>query len=293
MTRFIKILAAAVPLLAVGLARGEITGSKHDFSAASWSDQQICKPCHTPHNANVSLTGRIWAHSLSTASYKYHGGSVSNGSNLSGTTGWNTDTSTSMDAATGTLTQSDLDSATRLCLGCHDGTVALDSFRGKDNGSTGASINQYRDDSKMYNPNLGGSTAADGTITNTNVGDGVADLSNDHPVGFRALVIEGNASTDTSGAVTEYRYKPITYITNSGLKLAVSPYAVGVQQTFQSSAPSNKDQAGNTLSGNYYSVSCVSCHNVHNQGLGNAPEERGLLRISNEGSQLCLTCHNK
>src|SRR5215216_5162445 len=118
MTRYLKFLAAAVPMIAAGFAYGEITGSKHDFSSQAWSDNQICKPCHTPHNADVSLTGRIWAHTMSTAQYTYHGGTVS---------GFN-DKSTSRDAASVTKQQTDMDNATRLCLSCHDGTVALDSF---------------------------------------------------------------------------------------------------------------------------------------------------------------------
>src|SRR5207247_2041285 len=109
------------------------------------------------------------------------------------------------------------DAASRLCLGCHDGTVALDSFRGKNGPGGTKSINDFRNDAEKYNPNIGGSTAADGSIINTSIGAGVADLSNDHPVGFRALVVEGNAAADASGAVTEYRYKPISYITNQGL----------------------------------------------------------------------------
>src|SRR6476646_2104607 len=124
MTRYLKFLAAAVPMLAAGFAYGEITGSKHDFSAAAWSDNQICKPCHTPHNADVSVTGRIWAHTMSTATYKTHG-----------TRGTSTDGTTTTDAANGSVTQSGMDSASRLCLSCHDGTVALDSFMGKDGGS--------------------------------------------------------------------------------------------------------------------------------------------------------------
>jgi predicted CXXCH cytochrome family protein len=35
-------------------------------------------------------------------------------------------------------------------------------------------------------------------------------------------------------------------------------------------------------------LQCASCHDVHNQGgFGN------LLRVSNAGSALCLTCHDK
>src|SRR4051812_19400937 len=76
--RRINILAAAMPLLAtsMAMASGGISGSAHDFSRFSWSDGEICKPCHTPHNAIAAdLTGRLWNHTLSTASYTLHGAS--------------------------------------------------------------------------------------------------------------------------------------------------------------------------------------------------------------------------
>ena len=257
MTRYLKILAA-VPLLAAGFAYGDIAGSKHDFSTQTWSDNQICKPCHTPHNADVAVTGRIWAHTLSTATYKSHG-----------TRGTSADGTTTTDAADATVTQARMDNASRLCLSCHDGTVALDSFMGKDGGSTGKSINDLAGAGGLYNPNIGGAS----------VGAATADLSNDHPVGYAAHFDE------TSGSGGHYFYKPLANVTAAGLKLAKSPDAF----------PAGKlDQAGNPVTyTQYYSVSCVTCHNVHNAGTGSASSERGLLRMSNQGSAMCLTCHNK
>ena len=118
MLRRLRYLAAvAIPLLAAPLAFGDIAGSKHDFSAATWSNQQICKPCHTPHNAGAqALTGRLWAHTLSTQTYKYHGLRTTPADGI-----------TTTDDASGSAAQTDMDSASRLCLSCHDGTVALDS----------------------------------------------------------------------------------------------------------------------------------------------------------------------
>ena len=260
MTRWIKLLAAAVPLLAAGFASGAITGSKHDFSAATWSDQQICKPCHTPHNADISLTGRIWAHDLSTATYKYHGGTVAGA-----------DGSTSTDAGTGTAAQTDMDNASRLCLSCHDGTVALDSFMGKNGGkpTAGTKIGALTQTQVGYNPDLA-----------------TPDLSNDHPVGYKAAYKEDQAF---SGHMP---YKPTASVMAAGLKLAISKTALPASYTWRAGLkPDGTTPAavpGQAV--NYYSVSCVTCHNVHNAG---AAGERGLLAISNQGSALCLTCHDK
>jgi Doubled CXXCH motif (Paired_CXXCH_1) len=87
-----------------GAANAQITNSAHDFSSYSWSGGEICKPCHTPHFANYQA-GRLWNHALTTATY------------------------TMFDGTSGTA-EADLDRVSRLCMSCHDGTVALDSFGG-------------------------------------------------------------------------------------------------------------------------------------------------------------------
>jgi len=100
----LNLLVGTVALAVVsGAAQAQITNSRHDFSSYSWSGGEICRPCHTPHFANVTA-GRLWNHTLSTATY------------------------TMFDGSTGT--SADLDRESRLCMSCHDGTVALDSFGG-------------------------------------------------------------------------------------------------------------------------------------------------------------------
>jgi predicted CXXCH cytochrome family protein len=190
----------------------------------------------------------------SVASYKYHGGSVTN------------DGSTRGDASTGSLAQSDLDGGTRLCLSCHDGTVALDSFMGKNGPSDGKFIG----DADLQH---GAPTA--------NIGNGAvaADLSNDHPVGYKAVYDE-NAGQNAEGT-GHYRYKPRGAAVAAGLRFAISKTAVTGTWTDRTS--------GAPVVGNLPSISCVTCHDVHN-GAGHAD---GLLRMNNEGSAMCLTCHDK
>lgn len=247
MRNWIKCMAAAVPLLASTFAMASIAGSKHDFSAASWSDQAVCKPCHTPHNAIAAdITGRIWAHTLSTnATYIYHGSKVTPADGVTSADG------------TSSLSLTELDGATRLCLSCHDGTVALDSFMGRNAPASDGVV-------MGGDPNHGSTAANLGT-----------DLSNDHPVGYRAMYKD----TTIGG-----RNKPYADAKAAGLKFATSPTAV-------SAADLAKLPAGTTLTyTNYPSVSCVTCHDTHN---GSVPAERGLLRVSNLGSKICLTCHDK
>jgi predicted CXXCH cytochrome family protein len=152
MKRIRLALVAIIPLLAVSMALGQtkntgyIVGSSHDFGANgySWAQGEICKPCHTPHNAvEPDVSTAIWSHTLSTASYTLPGGAV--------------------------VAQADaLDPYSRLCMSCHDGTVALDSFVG----------------------GLG-TSGPFGANSRFNIG---TDLSNDHPVGKEAIYNDQSSS---------------------------------------------------------------------------------------------------
>jgi len=104
-----RVLMAIVSgsLLATQASAGTITGSAHDFTADSWSGGRICVACHTPHGADTSVNDApLWNHALSTATYTLYG-------------------SPTLDAA---ITQPG--GSSKLCLSCHDGTVAVNSFGG-------------------------------------------------------------------------------------------------------------------------------------------------------------------
>jgi len=40
-------------------------------------------------------------------------------------------------------------------------------------------------------------------------------------------------------------------------------------------------------------VQCSSCHDVHNNFVGNNAKDQPFLKITKAGSEICLTCHNK
>jgi hypothetical protein len=137
-----KLLPAAMLLVTcilAGNAQASISGSKHDFGTFGWSKNQICLPCHAPHNTivkdanGVVVGGPLWNHTLSTATYTLY-----------------------LDAAGKPVTGA-VDTNSTLCLSCHDGTVAVDSFGG------GAGTQQLT-----------------GGVLGT-------DLSNDHPIGEAAV----------------------------------------------------------------------------------------------------------
>ncbi|MHC5007963.1 MAG: cytochrome c3 family protein [Planctomycetota bacterium] len=90
----------------VTTATADITSSAHDFASYGWSEGEVCKPCHTPHFADTSV-GYLWSHEMSSLTYTLFDGSLTDPGGV--------------DA---------LDQYTRMCLSCHDGSVALDSYHG-------------------------------------------------------------------------------------------------------------------------------------------------------------------
>ncbi len=89
-----------------------IVGSPHDFSNQTFARGEICLPCHAPHNNQVVTDAPLWNHEVTTAVYTTY-------------------TSPTLDAGTppGSLDQPG--GVSKLCLSCHDGTVAVDAFGGQ------------------------------------------------------------------------------------------------------------------------------------------------------------------
>jgi predicted CXXCH cytochrome family protein len=135
-TNILKILAAiSLSLAAGGAYAGSISGSAHDFSASGWSGGQICVACHTTHNSDTSVADApLWNHAVTAVAFTMYSGP--------GTLDATRDAQ-----PTGT---------SKLCLSCHDGATALDSFGG----------------------NVGG-TVMSGDAA---IGAGAASLTNDHPI---------------------------------------------------------------------------------------------------------------
>jgi predicted CXXCH cytochrome family protein len=207
-----KLIALGVALVAVpaviflahpGL-RAAIVNTRHDFSQAqynAWGSGEICKPCHTPHNAFLNVADSpLWAHNVTTySSYNLYSSSTLN------------------------ATMGQPNNQSKLCLSCHDGTVALGAYIGGPGGST--YMNSY-------------ANALIGT-----------DLRDDHPISF-------------------------TY--NTALATADGEL---------------RDPSGNATVANLLfnsRMECASCHDPH--GVAGVNK---LLRMSNSGSALCLTCHVK
>lgn len=108
------------PVLASGQGLGIAQpGSPHNFAddigaaelgATGWNKrEEICRVCHVPHDHNSAAhygdVGLLWNHALSSATYTMYNSETLDGAIASQPTG-----------------------TSKMCLGCHDGTVGVDTF---------------------------------------------------------------------------------------------------------------------------------------------------------------------
>jgi len=118
--RTFKISSIILGLLSCSFAGfGQISGTAHDFSGETWaSTNKMCFVCHTPHHAMAGVEDApLWNHELTSVS------------------GYFTYSSPTFDNHGGT-TITDPSSSSKLCLSCHDGTVAIENFGGVTTGSS-------------------------------------------------------------------------------------------------------------------------------------------------------------
>ncbi|MEE8412564.1 MAG: cytochrome c3 family protein [Acidobacteriota bacterium] len=107
-------LAAASGLPAIG-GTGEVAASLHNLSVSgpgevrALNETGICKFCHIPHNAIVPEP--LWGHALSAVQHY--------------------ETSRLRTGKGGFAPAPQPDGSSRLCLSCHDGTVALGEIAGE------------------------------------------------------------------------------------------------------------------------------------------------------------------
>jgi predicted CXXCH cytochrome family protein len=215
--RSININKTAILLIAIMFVAGfckysyavNISGTKHDFTGSGDDtglgfslSSEACSPCHVPHNADTtSNSSFLWNHNITKASFTLYN-------------------SPTLDAV---IVQPM--GISKLCLSCHDGSVAIDSFGGRAG--------------KIFV-----SAAA-------LIGD---DLGNDHPVSFiydNALALEDKELYDPGSR-------------DSGLGSTIQ---------------------NDLLFNNRFE--CASCHDAHDNSNGK------FLRVSNNKSGLCRTCHIK
>jgi predicted CXXCH cytochrome family protein len=291
-------LAAVVSLLAGAPAAatastGSVVTSKHNLSTTgpgtirSTTETQVCVFCHTPHNANPAP--QLWNHQTNSAqTYGTYGSSSFESGTIPGT--FNTFPGRSAGQPTG---------SSRLCLSCHDGTIAL-----------GGTLNN-------------GTIALTGTSggfipASTSVG---IDLSNDHPVSFvrtaGAPQVQDPATGDPVRLETGTGYvqcvtchdphredaDPTTrkflvkanarsalcttchLKSGSGWAWSSSPHSTSTKTYTQANTGGTPGLGAHTGYTTVADNACASCHRSHT-----APQAQRLVKSVNQRN-LCFQCH--
>lgn len=169
----------------------------NNYPGVTVEGNQVCLPCHTPHHAVLPGEDNVlWNHAETTQTFTLY-----------------------------SSTAGQPEGASKMCLSCHDGVTALDSY--------------------------GGATGTVPLTGDANVG---TDLSDDHPIGIEY------PAADTAN----YR-DPSTFA--PGINSGPGVHLVEINSVER--------------------VECTSCHQVHNNGLGD------FLNVPVLESYLCLQCHIK
>lgn len=186
-------------------AQSSLAGTAHDFTGwVSNTNGEYCISCHTPHDSKVIADAPLWNHAESVA------------------TSYTVYDSPTLTASLGNTPKA----SSLLCLSCHDGTMAIDSY-GTTTGTTRIAST---------------AVVGDGTAT----GAAVIDISTEHPISF----------TYATSFAAE---------TATGLNalLATSPYLIGGEVECASchDVHASSGVAKLLRTTNAGSALCLQCHN--------------------------------
>lgn len=109
-------LAVLCTFAFLNMGNAQIAGTAHDFSSESWAptSNRGCGVCHTTHQSVPVTSAPLWHHETTVVA------------------GYTLYDSPTFD---GRSTITDPGASSRLCLSCHDGTVALENFGGITSGT--------------------------------------------------------------------------------------------------------------------------------------------------------------
>ncbi|VAW84102.1 Cytochrome c family protein [hydrothermal vent metagenome] len=278
--KYISMVAAAVAMTAVAsgsafaMVDSDIKSTKHNLStgAPAGNNQtdngttEICVFCHTPHGADITQSVPLWNRTMSDP----------------------TTFSTYADLGSATLDGSigQVGSVSLACLSCHDGQIAMDSLLNAP-GSGNPSTADWTFS--------GATMSSDGLLTS-----GIAlvglDLRNDHPVGilYAAGNVVGNETDRLSFTDIDFNPVEVTNINGANYWYVETSGAANGRDRADMILYTRTDVlmavGGGTIDGAQPYVECASCHDPHVVAVG---DQVSFLRISNEGSALCLACHIK
>ncbi|GBE46702.1 doubled CXXCH motif [bacterium BMS3Bbin11] len=247
-----------------------ISLTKHNLSVSgqgdiiATSEDEICVFCHTPHGATTEPGAPLWNKALSGQSYTTY-------------------MSSSIDAELVGNQLAQPAGSSKLCLSCHDGTLAI--------GAVNVKAGQQNVLIDLAGIDPGGKMPAAGSLTGftRNLS---TDLSNDHPISVTYDDTLSNKDGELRVPDAQQRIPP-----GSGDDVAIRNHAAGVIPLLplESTGPNGKGQ-----------VQCATCHDPHVRDT-DATINNKFLRanrfqnaapvagnIFNENlDTICLACHDK
>lgn len=227
-------------------------------AGAGVANDEICVYCHTPHGASTSPGTPLWNRTLSGATYTAY-------------------SSSSIQATDINVTDAALAAPSKLCLSCHDGTMAIGSVINAPGSGAGSTISLSNLSSGGMPFGRGRPDANHGFTRRLGT-----DLRNDHPISF---------TYDT------------TLATNPADKDELRDPATSASPTIIANRSSTVKPHFPLTGGK---VQCTTCHDPHketqkflrkNRMQTTAPE--GIQSIytnwvfNDNNDQICLGCHTK
>jgi hypothetical protein len=251
---------------------GGVVGSPHDLQVATGNTSETCVFCHTPHGSDTNAAVPLWNKELpDPTSY----------------TRYSTLGTSTLDGE-----EAPVGSVSLACLSCHDGSQAVDTVLNvPGSGLAGDGTNvpsPSRIDAASFGLNIGASPVPNLT----------ADLRDDHPVSIQYAGggLLGSDPDDQLGDPTTFGDQDF----RAPFKASVNGNSAWWLDTSAGTANSREKTdillytrtdgpAGVT---GEPMVECGSCHDPHNGGTAGIGSV-AFLRIANDSSEICTTCHIK
>ena len=283
-------LALAVFLLPLRINADSVLNSKHNLSVngpggvKASTETDVCIFCHTPHRA--STAGPLWNHATSSASYTPY-------------------SSPTMKAVVGQP-----NGASKLCLSCHDGTVALGMVNSRTaniamqggvtvmpagSSNVGTDLSQDHPISFTYNSALAaavGNLADPSTLTGKVRLDANGQMQctachNPHDNQYgNFLVMADTGSTLCSTCHIDSLWAASNHATSTAsiatVTTTLSARRASTSSLAQRTAKAPMVKAVKTVAAN----GCNNCHATHGAG------GRKRLLLTSREEKTCFTCHN-
>lgn len=206
----------------------------------SGNEDEVCIFCHTPHGGTLNTP--LWNRGLI---------------DQSGGNAFTHYTSSTLSSYMTGISTRNVNTESLLCMGCHDGAVAMNAISNNSNRTGAAPDNAYLMNSMQFWSGFGvGKVIGDAPDATYTAQGRRRDLTDDHPISF---------NYPSAVAVSGGKLHALADAKNDGVRFF------------------------GTLKEN---VECSSCHDPHVNGdadVNYAP----FLTIPNTNSGLCLACHVK